>query len=87
MSHTVLISSTATRAIAKLPKNIRARVDRAILSLGDNPHPRGCSKLAGTSNGWRIRVGDWRILYVIEDDRLIVLVVDVGHRREVYRGI
>lgn len=87
MSYSVLISSAAKRAITKLPVVVRTRVDKAILSLSDNPRPRGCTKLAGTSNGWRIRVGDWRILYTIEDDRLIVLVVDVGHRGEVYRGL
>jgi mRNA interferase RelE/StbE len=87
MSYSVLISSAASKAIAKLPKNVRVRVDRAILALGDNPRPHGCTKLAGTDNGWRVRVNDWRILYTIEDDRLVVLVVEVGHRREVYRGL
>jgi mRNA interferase RelE/StbE len=87
MSYFVLISAVARRAIARLPKSVRSRVDLAILALGDDPRPPGCSKLAGTSKGWRIRVGDWRILYTIEDNRLTVLVVDVGHRREVYRGL
>lgn len=87
MSYAVLISAAARRAIAALAKPIRVRVDRAILALGDDPRPRGSAKLAGTANGWRIRVGDWRILYTIEDRRLIVLVVEVGHRREVYRRL
>jgi mRNA interferase RelE/StbE len=89
MSYSVLISSAATNAIAKLPKRIRIRVDEVIviLALSENPSPHGCIKLAGTSNGWRIRVGDWRILYTIEDNRLVVLVVEVGHRREVNRGL
>ncbi|MFI5380419.1 MAG: type II toxin-antitoxin system RelE/ParE family toxin [Tepidisphaerales bacterium] len=87
MSYAVLISAVARRAIGDLPANVRARVDRAILALADEPRPHGCVKLAGTSNGWRIRVGDWRVLYTIEDERLVVLVVDVGHRREVYRAL
>lgn len=87
MSYVVLISSAAKRAIGKLPKDVRIRVDQAIVALGDNPRPRGCSKLAGTSNGWRVRVGDWRILYTVEDNQLVVLVVEVGHRREVYWGM
>jgi mRNA interferase RelE/StbE len=87
MRYSVFISSAARKAIGKLPAPIRTRVDRAIVALGDNPRPHGCVKLAGTANGWRIRVSDWRILYTIEDDRLVVLVVEVGHRRGVYRGL
>ena len=87
MKYLVLISSAAKKAMGKLPNDVRTRVDEAILALADNPRPHGCVKLAGTSNGWRVRVGDWRILYTIEDKRLIVLVVEVGHRREVYRGL
>jgi mRNA interferase RelE/StbE len=87
VSYLVSISAAARRAMGRLPNTVRQRVDRAILALADNPRPHGCAKLAGTADGWRIRVGDWRILYTIEDDRLVVLVVEVGHRREVYRGL
>lgn len=85
--YTVLISPAASRALGKLPAGIRAHIDRAILALADNPRPPGSSKLKGTTNGWRVRVGDYRILYTIEDDRLTVLVVDVGNRKDVYRGL
>ena len=57
----------------------------AIDELAQNPRPAGCAKLVGTANDWRIRVGDYRIIYEIHDTRLIVLVVRVAHRREVYR--
>lgn len=87
MSYSVSISSAAKKAMGRLPNPIRERVDRAIVALADTPRPHGCAKLAGTANGWRIRVSDWRILYTIEDDRLVVLVVEVGHRGEVYRGL
>lgn len=87
MIYAVLISSAAQRSIAAIPKPVRVRIDRAILGLAQDPRPHGCVKLTGTSNGWRIRVGDWRILYTIDDNRLTVLVVDAGHRREVYRGL
>ncbi len=87
MRYEVWSAPAAKRAMARLPRNLRARIDSAIQSLGDNPRPSGCVKLGGTPNGWRVRVGDWRILYAIEDDRLIVLVVDVGHRREIYRKL
>lgn len=87
MTFTVLIASACKRSMDKLDGAVRARIDRAILKLAENPRPPGCTRLVGTASGWRIRVGDWRILYTIEDDKLIVLVVDVGHRREIYRGI
>ena len=50
------------------------------------PRPSGCKKLSATENAYRIRVGDYRVLYEIQDRRLVVLVVRVAHRREVYRG-
>jgi mRNA interferase RelE/StbE len=85
MKYTLLISSAAARSLKSLPSAIQTRIDRVIQGLAANPRPRGCTTLAGTKNGWRVRVGDFRILYAIEDDRLIVLVVDVGNRRDVYR--
>jgi mRNA interferase RelE/StbE len=55
-------------------------------ALGDDtPRPAGCTKLAGTADGYRIRVGDYRIVYLIDDAAQIVTVTRVGHRREVYR--
>lgn len=78
----------ARKALANLPKRDQARVDEHILSLTGDPRPRGAIPLKGTSRSlWRIRVGDYRILYRIEDDRLIVIVIDVGNRRDVYRGL
>jgi mRNA interferase RelE/StbE len=60
-------------------------VDAKILALGQNPRPQGAKKLRDRDNLLRVRVGDYRILYRVEDDRLVVLVVRIGHRREVYR--
>ena len=57
-----------------------------IVALEVNPRPPGARKLRGESELWRVRVGDYRILYSIEEARLVVLVVKIGHRREVYRG-
>lgn len=56
------------------------------MTLEANPRPPGAKKLRGESDLWRVRVGDYRILYSIEEARLVVLVVKIGHRREVYRG-
>jgi mRNA interferase RelE/StbE len=71
-----------------LPKADRRRVDAHLLSLCDNPRPVGAVPLKGLGRGlWRVRVGDWRIIYQIRDAELVVLVIDVAHRREVYRGL
>jgi mRNA interferase RelE/StbE len=60
------------------------RIDRKILALVDNPRPAGCKKLKGHKDQWRIRVGDWRVLYMIDDAAKLVIVTGVAHRREVY---
>jgi mRNA interferase RelE/StbE len=73
----------AAKQLVKMDRPIRRRIDAAISSLGENPRPPGCKKLVGV-DAWRIRVGDWRIIYQIRDERLIVLVLRVGHRRDVY---
>jgi mRNA interferase RelE/StbE len=78
-------SSRAARAFRNLPADIQRRLDPAILALAENPRPPGCVKLSGEESLWRIRVGDYRIVYQIRDDVLLVLVVKVGHRREIYR--
>ncbi len=64
----------------------RARVFAAVQALATNPRPPGCKKLSGTrATFWRVRVGDWRVVYTIEDVRLYVLVVRAGERKEIYR--
>ena len=75
---------SASRALARLAGPLKKRVSARIDALAEEPRPPGCRKLAG-SNYWRIRIGDYRVLYSIEDAILVVLVVRVGHRREVYR--
>jgi mRNA interferase RelE/StbE len=69
-----------------LDDKTRRRILRALIALEANPRPPGAKKLRGESELWRVRVGDYRILYSIEEARLVVLVVKIGHRREVYRG-
>ena len=75
----------AERAFRKLSPEIQRRLDPAILALAANPRPPGCLKLSGPDSLWRIRVGDYRIVYQIQDAVLLILVVNVGHRREIYR--
>jgi mRNA interferase RelE/StbE len=69
-----------------LDERVRHRVLRAVMVLEVNPRPPGAKKLRRESELWRVRVGDYRILYTIEEACLVVLVVKIGHRREVYRG-
>jgi mRNA interferase RelE/StbE len=63
------------------------RIDAKILALATNPHPPGSKKLQGADNLLRIRVGDHRVLYQVLRERLVILVVDAGHRRDIYRGL
>lgn len=71
----------------RLPKNLIARLDQAILALADDPRPPGCKKLVGERDYWRIRVGDWRIIYTIQDDMLLIVVVEVAPRGGAYRNL
>jgi len=86
MAYTVEVETKAAREIRDLPKSDQRRVVAKIETLAANPRPAGSTKLEGNSNLWRVRVGDYRILYEIRDQKLIVMVVKVGHRRDVYRG-
>ena len=82
----VEFTSAAARQIRKLEPDVRGRVQARIRELGDEPRPAGATKLVGEKTAWRIRIGDYRVIYDVLDDVLVVTVVAVGHRREVYRG-
>lgn len=84
MKYAVEILRTAQKQLAQLDRQAQSRIIESIRQLGIDPRPSGCKKLSGRS-GWRIRIGAYRVLYEIHDDRLIVLVVAAGHRRDVYR--
>jgi mRNA interferase RelE/StbE len=75
----------AERAFWKLTPEVRNRLRPRIDALAEIPRSPGSKKLVGEDR-WRIRVGDWRIVYQVDDDRLVVLVVRVGHRGDIYRG-
>lgn len=84
MTYDLLILRRAQKELAQLPTQSYERVRDTIRSLAENPRPRGCLKLTGRE-GWRIRVGDYRIVYEIDDEEGTIVVLHVGHRREVYR--
>lgn len=77
--------SCALKQFKKLSPELQERIQIKIDELADNPRPNGVVKLVNGENRYRIRVGDYRVLYIIFDDVLLVTVVKVGHRREVYR--
>ena len=80
----VIIKPSADRQVGRLPAQIRRRISDALDDLAENPRPRSSKKLKGAEDLWRIRVGDYRVIYTIRDDELIVLVVRVSHRKDVY---
>jgi mRNA interferase RelE/StbE len=91
MSNTVAFEVILTRQpqkiLRKLPKDVLWRIDRAIQDLAADPRPVGCKKLVGYDNLYRIRAGDWRISYAVEDDRLIILVLEISTRGGAYRNL
>ncbi len=80
----ILITETAEKVLDKLPVQTAERLINAIYKLADQPRPPKCIKLSGSEN-YRIRVGDYRIIYSIQDDVLLIEVLKVGNRRDVYR--
>jgi mRNA interferase RelE/StbE len=83
--YSIEVSATAERQLMKLSESDRHRVINVIKKLGVEPRPRGCRKLQGYDDIYRVRTGVFRILYSVEDDRLLVLVLKVGHRKGIYR--
>jgi mRNA interferase RelE/StbE len=85
VKYAVALERAAARFLLRLKDaKLKKRLDDAIEVLSDDPRPPGCRKLAGTSNRYRIRVGDYRIIYRVDDGKVTVLVLVIGHRREVY---
>ena len=86
MTYDVRLSESASRALAKAPKAMQRRLVGAIELLSVDPRPPNAVMLRGGERGrWRVRVGTYRVVYAIEDGELVVLVLRVAHRREVYR--
>ena len=86
MTYRVDFTAAAARQIRKLPRQPRERVLQLVEALADDPRPHGARKLVGEETGWRIRAGDYRIIYDVFDDELTVTVVRAGHRRDVYEN-
>ena len=83
----VLYQTDAEKDLSKIDKRFGTRIANVIDALAFDPRPQGAVRLKGIQGLWRIRVGDYRVIYEIKDRQLIVLVVRINHRREVYRGL
>ena len=81
----VVLTPAAERQFAKLSHEAREMIAAALMALATNPRPPGCVKLAGAEDLWRVRVRQYRVIYQIFDDQLIVVVVKIGDRKDVYR--
>jgi mRNA interferase RelE/StbE len=84
VKYSLEITTSAQKELDSIDDPLFERIDRKILALADDPRPAGSKKLKGFRGSWRIRVGDWRVVYVLDDAAKLVTVTRVAHRREVY---
>ena len=87
MSYQIDVAPSALRQLRKLDPQARRKIQAAIELLANEPRPPAAKMLVNTGGAWRVRVGDYRVVYDIEDGRLVILVLAVAHRREVYRTL
>ena len=80
----VEVKPSARKELESLPDNVLARVLQKMNSLRTAPRPAGCKKLKGYRDQWRVRVGDWRVVYIIDDAAKLISITRIAHRREVY---
>lgn len=84
-SYEIEITRTAEKQLKKLPGEDQRRVVKVVLELADDPFPRGSRKLSGYEDVFRIRVGRYRVLYSVSEKTLVIIILKIGHRRDVYR--
>lgn len=85
MLYEIIILPAAEKELRKLPLPVFHKIDEAILKLKDNPRPTGCKKLQGYADTYRVRAGNYRILYRVEDKKLVIEVIRVADRKDVYK--
>ncbi len=83
--HEVEISRTAEKQLRKLPRDVQERIVRRMLLLAEDPFPQGAKKLTGYDDVYRVRVGRYRILYSVSRRRLVIIILKVGQRKDIYR--
>ena len=82
--YSVQVKPSARKELEALPDNVLARVLQRLEALRATPRPAGCKRLKGYKDQWRIRVGDWRVVYIIDDSAKLISITRIAHRREVY---
>ncbi|MGC8724846.1 MAG: type II toxin-antitoxin system RelE family toxin [Acidobacteriota bacterium] len=85
MAYRLELKPSAAKSLSKLPRAVQRAIAAVLEGLIENPRPRGVTKLAGAEDLYRVRAGDYRVVYTIRDQLLLVLVVRIAHRKEVYR--
>jgi mRNA interferase RelE/StbE len=85
MPYTIEFTASARREFLALERQVQRRISAKMTELAKDPIPPSARKYQGADNHWRIRIGDYRVIYRIERSRLVIVIVRVGHRREVYR--
>ena len=86
MTYRITLAPAAARELRKFDPQVRRRIQAALKLLSADPRPPAATRLVGGAGEWRVRTGDYRIVYEVVDDELVVLVLRVGHRREIYRS-
>ncbi len=83
-NYSIEVKPLARKELEALPDPVLSRIVRKLESLADNPRPAGCKKLKGYREQWRVRIGDWRVVYLIDETKKLVSILRIAHRREVY---
>ncbi|MGI8416720.1 MAG: type II toxin-antitoxin system RelE family toxin [Nakamurella sp.] len=86
MTYQVTLTPAAARQLRKFDPQVRRRLQAAIELLATQPRPPAATQLVGGAGEWRVRTGDYRVVYEIHEQGLLVMVLSIGHRREIYRG-
>ena len=84
MTYQIVLAPSSARQLRKFDPDIRRRIQAVLELLAENPRPPAATQLVGGAGEWRVRTGDYRVVYEIDDGRLRILVLRMGHRREVY---
>lgn len=86
MTYRITLAPAAARQLRNFDPQVRRRIQAALELLSADPRPPAATRLVGGAGEWRIRTGDYRVVYEIEDEQLLVLVLRMGHRREIYKA-
>lgn len=84
MHYKIVIKERVLKQLSDIPKKFAEKIDKLILSLAENPRPAGCKKLQGYTNTYRVRYSDFRIVYTIDDNVLIIDIIQIGNRKDIY---